>query len=49
MKSLSIMLRAFGEWLNRRKPIGTSGETITVAEAERLDRLRNPEKYRGKD
>ena len=49
MKSLLNMMRDLGEWLNWRKPVDASAETIATAEAERLDRLRDPEKYRGKD
>jgi len=49
MNSLWRVLRSFCEWFNGHKPVDPAIKVKAVSELERLDRLRNPEKYRGKD
>jgi hypothetical protein len=49
MNSLWRVLRSFCEWFNGRKPIDAAVKAKATSELERLDRLRDPEKYRGKD
>jgi hypothetical protein len=49
MTNLLALIRAVAVVLRLRAPVNRPAPVAVARERERLDRLRNPEKYRGND